>query len=87
METLIENSKAKDSQSNGVVERAVQSIEGLVRTLKFGLEKRLGVQIESSHAVMAWIVELAAGTLNKFHVGQDGRTSYERVQGKPYINV
>ena len=84
VETVIEHSKAKDSQTNGVAERAVQSVEGLVRTMKFALEKRLGVQICSSHPLMAWIVEHAAETLNRFHVGQDGRTPFERVKGKAY---
>ena len=83
-ETVVEHSKAKDSQTNGVAERAVQSIEGLVRTMKFALEKRLGVQISSSHPLMAWIVEHAAETLNRFHVGPDGRTPFERIKGKAY---
>ena len=82
LETVVEHSEAKDSQTNGVAERAVQSIEVLVRTMKFALEKRLRLQIASNHAIMAWIVEHAAETLNRYHVGQDGTTPYERVRGK-----
>ena len=82
--TIVEYSRAKDSKSNGVAERAVQSIEGMTRTFKFALEKRLGIQIPSAHPVMGWLIEHAAETLNRYHVGQDGRTPYERVKGKAY---
>ena len=84
VETIIEHSRAKDSQSNSVAERAVQSVEGIVRTFKLALEKRLGVQIPSSHPMMAWVVEHSAEQLNRYHVSQDGRTAYERVRGKAY---
>ena len=38
-ETILEDSKVYDSQSNGGAERAVQSIECVTRTHKFALEK------------------------------------------------
>ena len=82
--TLVETAKAKDSASNGVAERAVQSVEGMVRTFKFALEKKLGVQISSTHPIMTWIVEHSAETLNRYHISLDGRTAYERVRGKAY---
>ena len=56
-DTLIENSKVKDSQSNGRAERAVQEHEGLVRTMKLALERRLGRKVHSTHPVMNWLVE------------------------------
>jgi len=40
-ETIIEHSKVYDSQSNGVVERAIQTVEGLTRTFKISLEKKI----------------------------------------------
>ena len=82
--TIIEKAAVKDSQSNGVAERAVQSIEGMVRTMKLALEERIGVPIPSTHAIMTWMVEHAAETLNRFLVGSDGRTPYERMKGKRY---
>ena len=82
--TLVEESKSKDSRSNGVIERAIQSVEGIVRTMKFALEHKLKITIECTHPVMTWLVEHAAETLNKFHVGSDGRTAYERMKGKSY---
>ena len=41
METLLENSKVYDSQSNGTAERAVQQVECVVRTHKLALEHKI----------------------------------------------
>ena len=84
LETLIEESKVYDSQSNGIAERAVQSVETITRTHKLALEKKLGVVIPSKHPIMTWLVEHAADMLNKYQVRSDGRTSYERIRVKPY---
>ena len=82
--TQLEKSKKYDSQSNGAAERAVQTVEGITRTLKLVLEKRLGCQIPCAHPVMAWLVKHGAECLNRYQVGKDGRTAYERLKGKKY---
>jgi len=82
--TQLEKSKKYDSQSNGAAERAVQSVEGITRTLKLALEKRLGCEIPCAHPVMAWLVKHGAECLNRYLVGKDGRTAYERLKGKRY---
>ena len=43
--TNVENSPVHSSKSNGVIERGVQSIQGMVRTLKSGLEEKWGVEL------------------------------------------
>jgi hypothetical protein len=78
-ETILENSKVYDSQSNGIAERAVQSVECQVRTLLLALQKRLDVKVPVTHKIITWMVEHAADLLNKFLVGPDGRTAFERV--------
>ena len=83
-DTLCENSKKYDSQSNGTAERAVQAIECIVRTHKLALEKKLDRSIPSKHPIMTWMVEHGASLLNKYQVGRDGRTSHERIKGKAY---
>ena len=82
--TQVETGKTRDSQSNGVVERAIQSVEGMVRTMKLALEKKIKTFIPATHALMTWIVEHAAETINRYQVGVDGRTAYERLKGKKY---
>ena len=80
----MESSKIYDSQSNGVAERAVQSVECQVRTVLIALQKRLGVNVPVTHKIATWLVEHAADLLNKFAVGPDGRTAFERLKGKRY---
>ena len=81
---VIEHSKAKDSQTNGRAERAVQTIEGITRTLKLALERRIGAQVPCGHPIMAWLIPHGAETINRSQVSQDGRTAWERVRGKRY---
>ena len=38
--TIMENSPAHSSKSNGVIERGVQTIQGMVRTLRSTIEER-----------------------------------------------
>jgi hypothetical protein len=80
--TIIEQSPVGSSQSNGVIERAIQSYEGLLRTLKSGLEARWDAKIPDGHAIFAWLSEYCAFLLNRHEVSADGKTSYERMKGK-----
>ena len=76
-----ENSPVGSSASNGVVERAIRSVEQQTRVLKSGLEERWGVRIPTRHSVMPWLVEYAGLLLNRFEVSRDGKTSFERSRG------
>ena len=55
-----------------------------MRAMLLALESRLDAKIPVTHHVIAWLVEHAADVLNKFAVGIDGRTAYERIKGKKY---
>ena len=68
-QTMTEESPVKDSQSNGFIERSIQTIEGQVRTLKLALENCIGV-------------EHAGNILSLFEVVSDGRHPYQRLRGK-----
>ena len=80
--TVHESSPVGSSQSNGLIERAIQDVEGQVRTLKLAFESHLGQQIPSDHNIIPWLVEYAAVFLNRGQVGQDGKTAYGRLKGK-----
>ena len=82
--TVLEASPVRDSQSNGFVERAVRSIEEMVRTHKIGLEAKIGGKLDTSHSAIGWMIEHWADILNKCQVGKDGRTPYERLKGEKY---
>ena len=82
--TVLENSPVGESQSNGVAERAVQSLGDHVRVLRLALANRVGVKFGAKHPVTSWLVAHAADLISKFQVGKDGKTSYERARGKPF---
>ncbi len=68
------------SQSNGEIEQAVQKIEDQVRTMKSGLEERLGMAIPAKHPILTWLVEHAADVIRRYLIGEDGRTPYQRLK-------
>jgi hypothetical protein len=78
----LENSPVGESESNGAVERAIQTWEGQVRTMKDALEYRIGGVITPDHAIMTWLVQYAATLLRRCLVGSDGRTAHEKVKGR-----
>ena len=79
-----ERSKLHDSASNGVVERAIQQVEKLLRVHLLSLENKLCGKIPVDHPVVSWLIQHVSDLINKFLVGHDGRTAYERLRGKPY---
>jgi hypothetical protein len=78
----VENSPVGSSASNGVVERAIRSVQQQTRVMKDGVEHKAKVIIGARHPLMPWIVEYAGHLLNRFEVSQDGKTAYERLKGK-----
>ena len=82
--TVLEQSKAYESKSNGRAENAVRRVEEQVRTMKMALEASIREELDVHHPVFAWLVEHAADVLVKCAVGRDGRTPFEMVKGKKY---
>ena len=82
--TKLENSKVKDSKGNGFIERGVQTVEGMIRSLKLDLEFRVGQEIGIDHVVLEWLVMHAGITYSLFQIGEDGKTPYERLKGKTF---
>ena len=79
---IIENSPVGSSKSNGIVERAIQSVQGMIRTVRSDIEGRWGVKIDATHSIWLWIAEHAGFLLTRSEVGRDGKTAYERLKGK-----
>ena len=71
-----------ESPSNGLAERAVETVVDHVRTLVLSLETHLKQKIPVQHPVMAWLVEHSAYLLNKYMLGKDGLTAFSRLHGK-----
>ena len=81
-QTIPEQSPIGSSGSNGIIERGVQSFEMMMRVLKDALEFKWKVSIPDDHPVLTWMVGYSSLLLNRFEVGADGKTNYERLKGK-----
>ena len=82
--TIPRNPAAYNPESNGPCEKAVQDVTGQVRTLKIGLEYRLKQKVSEADAIMQWAIEHAAFLINRYSVGHDGMTPYERLTGRKW---
>jgi hypothetical protein len=80
--TIPEEAPKKSSGSNGMVERAVQTVEGQLRTMKSSLDERYMTKISAQHPVVVWMCDYVGYLLNRLEVGRDGKTAYERMKGK-----
>ena len=56
-EMVLSNSKRYDSKSNGKIEKAIQEVEGHVRTSKLHSENCIGKTIPPDHPVIHWMTE------------------------------
>ena len=74
-----------ESQSNGMVERAIQDVQAQMRTMKIALEHRYKRVIEEDNTLLPWLVKHAAMTINIARKGDDGRTAYERRKSKRFV--
>ena len=81
-QTLLEESPVKSSGSNGKIERGIQGLEGQLRAMLLGLERRLGRELNAKEPVITFMPEYAAYLLNRREIGADGKTAYERNKGK-----
>ena len=80
--TAIQKSPVGDSMSNGLVERANQSVEGQVRTMTDAIESKTGVKLDATLNIFPWLIQHAGLLINRFHVTSDGKTGHERVRGR-----
>ena len=45
------------------------------------MEAKIGAKIEPGGVIFSWLIPFCSDILNKFRVGADGRTAYERIVG------
>ena len=74
-----------ESQSNGLAERSVRTVEEQVRTRLAATEANIKTKIPSEHPLLAWLLEHSAYTLNKFGPGKDGKYPYALLHGKQCV--
>lgn len=57
-------------------------VQSLSRTERSTLENRIGEAIPDEHLVLTWIVRELVSLRNRFHIGPDRRTPWERAARK-----
>ena len=63
-------------------ERAIQSVQGMIRTIRSTIEEHWEVRIGVAHSVWSWIAEQSGIVPTRFEVGRDGKTAHGRLKGK-----
>ena len=61
------------------MESAVGIWQGQLRTIKHYIEEKMKKQIEVDSVLFSWLVPFCADITNKFRIGSDGRTAYEKI--------
>ena len=85
--TMPEYSPVRSSGSNGVIERRIKEVQGQLRAMKSALDTRVGVDIRGTSNILPWMVEYASVLINRYLVGKDGKTAYERFHGKKSVRA
>ena len=83
-ETVIEEIQVKSSQSIGCNEHDHFLVGGMARALPIDMEKPFGGNFPVLHAVYSWILQHSGWLLNRFCVGRDGYTAFQRCKGRIY---
>ena len=81
-QTVPERPPVGESQSTGVIERAVGLVAGQARTLEAALERRIGTRIPPDERIWCWLVEIAAYLMNRCDVASDGKPPLQRLPGR-----
>ena len=80
----MEKSPVGEHQSNGKVERAIQTVESQVVTMSLAVEMRYGVKIDENHRIWPWMVTYGAMLHNICNVTSDGKTPWEKRKGRRF---
>ena len=74
--TVLTHAARSDSKGDGQADKAVQSIEEMVRTLFIDLEQRCGEELSVHDSFFPWLMEHACDLLNRFKVRKGNKTAW-----------
>ena len=82
VESISQESPVGDHQANGDIESTVRTLKAQMRATRFALESRLGRQLAHDDPILTCIPTFAGDTIARFWKGPDGKTPWEREQGR-----
>ena len=62
-----------------MMESAIGIWQGQLRNIKHCTEEKLKKNIDIDRVLYSWLEPFCSDSMNKFHVGSDGRTAYEKI--------
>jgi hypothetical protein len=80
--TALDASRVGDSDSNGTIEAAIQGVEGMARTVRFGLEAKIKKKISIDNPVMPWLIRHSGHLMTRCWIRPGGRTAYQLIKGR-----
>ena len=80
--SIPEESVPYGSKSNSEIACAVKELKGMIRATKIALEANLGLQLERTDPMLAWIPTYAADMISRHRVATDGNTAERRRTGR-----
>ena len=84
--TIIRQTPKKSSQSNACVERAHQSVEAIVRTMREVIVDKAQTRLSATDSITTWMIRHAAFLQTRFSVGKHGKTPFKRRHHKDYTS-
>ncbi len=81
LQIVQETSPRHSSQSNGAAERAIQTTDGILRTVKDDIEATVGLRLYAKRPVLAWMLRHTGWLHTRFQRhAADGRISFEKLR-------
>ena len=80
-ETVPIESPVRASKSNGMMENAVKLWQEQLQAIKHDVESKFKKRIEVDSVLFSWLIPYVTDTINKYKIGTDGLTAYERITG------
>lgn len=82
LEIMLEKAAVAEHEMSGAVETAVRMLQGMVRTIKDGLEEEIGAVLERESCIALWMIRHDAANITRFQKGEDGRLKGKRYKTK-----
>ena len=82
--TLVERSPAESHATVGAMERANWILGEMLHTRQHATETRVGGRLETDHSLSSWMVRHCCWIFCRFHVGDDGRTTFGVLRKNSY---
>ena len=86
-ELLLRESPVGEHQANGSAENAIKTIKGAVRTIVIAAQAKWKHRLPFGHPLVLWAPTYAAQAINRFKIGDDGKTPEQRRTGKRWEKV